>query len=354
MRNLSLAERLQFDGARTLLGALSPYASKLFPQRAKPVDGLTLHPEAQLMLALRELRGARPWSQLSVARARAQVVSEARLSAGPAVPVGPVRDLEIPGPTGPLKVRHYMPPEPVANPPLLVFFHGGGFVLGDLDSHDQPCRILCKYAGVQVLSVTYRLAPEHPFPAGLEDALAGFRWAHANAQAFGADPTRVCVGGDSAGACLATVVAQMTHRAKEPEPAAQLLLYPCVDRVNSYRSLSLFADGYFLTLADIEWCTERYVGTADVHNPLISPLLAPDLKGLAPALIVTVGFDPLRDEGEAYESALRAAGCSTRHRRVPDLFHGFINATGVSPASERATLAVAHDFREFLKTLKAS
>jgi acetyl esterase len=199
-----------------------------------------------------------------------------------------------------------------------------------------------------VLSVGYRLAPEHPFPAAPEDVFAAYRWARANAVGLGADPTRVAVAGDSAGGNLATAVALMAKAEGQPQPCAQLLFYPCVDRVEARPSLSLFARDYLLTRADIDWCTERYAGSVDLRHPLLSPLLAPDLRGLAPAFVVSVGFDPLRDEGEAYESALRVAGNTTRFLRVPDLIHGFINCTGVSPAAERATIDIAQRFRQLL------
>jgi acetyl esterase len=351
MANRSLAERLQFGGARALLSRLSPYSVRLLPERTRLVDGLALSPEIQLMLAMRPLTGGRPWHKVSVKFARAQMRAESRLSAGPKLQVGPVRTFEIPGATAPMRVRHYVPNETGVRP-LLEFFHGGGFLYGDLDTHDQPCRYLAKYAGVQVLSVEYRLAPEHPFPAGVEDAYAGYLWALENAARLGADPTQVCVGGDSAGGNLAAVVTQLARQNHKPLPALQLLLYPALDRVNPSRSVQLFSEGFFLTEKDIEYTFQTYAPGADPRDPRLAPILTPDLSGLSPAFVVTAGFDPLRDEGEAYESALRKAGNVTRFHRVPDLIHGFINMTGLSPVSEAALIGVADMTRNFLATLE--
>ena len=351
MAERSFAERLQFEAARKLLSGLSAYSVRLLPERTRLVDGLALHPEVQLMLAMRPLTGGRQWHQVSVKFARAQMRAEARLSAGPKLSVGPVRTFEIPGPTGPLRVRHYGAGEPGVRP-LLVFFHGGGFLYGDLDTHDQPCRYLAKHAGVQVLSIEYRLAPEHPFPAAVEDCYAAYIWALDPAAQLGADPTQVCVGGDSAGGNLAAVVTLLAKQDKKPLPALQLLIYPAVDRVNPWRSLDLFAEGFFLTAKDIEYTFQTYAPGADPRDPRLGPIFAPDLSGLSPALVVTAGFDPLRDEGEAYESALRKAGNATRLHRVPDLIHGFINMTGLSAASEDALIGVADMTRDFLANLK--
>jgi acetyl esterase len=350
MPSLKFAERLQAGVASSLMRSrLVGLTPKLMPKRATNVDGLTLHPELQLMLALREALGTRSWHEQSVARARAQIEAESRTAAGEPVRVGPVRNFQIPGPTGPIRVRHYAAPLSGSRP-LVVFYHGGGFVLGSLDSHDQPCRILCAQAGVDVLSVDYRLAPEHPFPAGPEDASAAYRWARENAALLGTDG-KLATCGDSAGANLATVVALMAKSAGLPVPHAQFLLYPTVNRAGAWRSMELFAQHYFLTARDIAWCTELYVGSADLRNPLISPLLAPDLSGIGPAFVVTAGFDPLRDEGEAYEKALRQAGNSTHGYRAPDMIHGFINSTGISPACEGTYRDVVSQFKTFLDSV---
>ena len=351
MAERSFAERLQFEGARSLLSRLSPYSKRVLPERTRLVDGLALSPEVQLMLAMRPFTGGKPWHAVSIQFARKQMQAESRLSSGEKIQVGPVRTFEIQGATGPMRVRHYVPNEP-GKRPLLVFFHGGGFLYGDLDTHDQPCRYLAKYAGVQVLSVEYRLAPEHPFPAAVEDSYAGYLWALEHAEALGADPRRILVGGDSAGGNLAAVVTQLAKQNQKQLPSLQLLIYPAVDRVNPYRSLELFSEGFFLSRKDIDFTFANYASGAHPRDPRLGPIFAPDLGGLSPAFVVTAGFDPLRDEGEAYESALRRAGNITRLHRVPDLIHGFINMTGLSPASEAALIGVADMTRNFLATLE--
>ena len=263
-----------------------------------------------------------------------------------------MRDLTVGGAAGPLGARLYRPLAADGDGSLLVYLHGGGFVIGDLDTHDEPCRVLCRYARMAVLSVAYRLAPEHPFPAAVDDALAAWRWARDNAATLGIDRAQISIGGDSAGANLAADVSQLTTQANEA-PAAQLLIYPSVDPVTVRRSRELFADGLFLTLRDVEAFERAYRGTRHGGAPdhRVAPLLAPDLAGLPPALIVTAGFDVLRDEGEAFAAALEMAGSVVRLRRFSTLTHGFIHMTDVSPAARRAMRGIATEFRMLLDTL---
>jgi acetyl esterase len=232
----------------------------------------------------------------------------------------------------------------------MLFFHGGGFVVGDLDTHDAPCRALCRTLDVHVLSVEYRLAPEFPFPAGIEDAQAALRYALASAAELGADPTRVVIAGDSAGGNLAAVATQQAALRGEPLPSLQLLIYPAVDSSKDWPSVDRFSEGFFLTRADIHQFRKQYFGNfRDLRDPRASPLLAPDLRGLPPAVIITAAFDPLRDEGEAYARALEAAGVRTRLYRTPGLTHGFINLGAVSNAAKQALAHVAELTREFLQ-----
>jgi acetyl esterase len=306
------------------------------------IDGLRLEPEAQLLLALRDKLGAPRWdASMSVEHGREVTRAEALVAAGVRpVPVGAVRELRVAGAEGLLAARHYAPAEPGPRP-LLVYFHGGGFVAGDLESHDEPCRMLCRHAGVHVLSVDYRLAPEHPFPAYIEDALAAFTWGAEHAAELGADPARVAVGGDSAGGNLATNVAQAL-RGGAGAPVLQLLIYPAVDASQARPSHELFNDGFFLTGELIDWYISHFLPPdADRTDPRRSPLLASDLSGLAPAIVVTNGFDPLRDEGEAYAAALAAARVPVVARRYSGLFHGFIHSGGVSPVCRAATAELA-------------
>jgi acetyl esterase len=241
-----------------------------------------------------------------------------------------------------MRARHYAP-ERGDGAPLLVFLHGGGFVFGDLDTHDAPCRVLARHGGMHVLAVEYRLAPEHPFPAAVDDARAALRWAHEHASELGADPARVGIGGDSAGANLSAAVTLLATHDGGPAPACQMLVYPAVDRTRPYPSIELFADGFFLTRASIEWFHRQYSGKPGIHDrdPRLGPLHAETLAGLPPALVVTAGFDPLRDEGEAYAAALQAAGTTTVLRRFDSLIHGFFNMVGVSPACRDAVIEIA-------------
>ncbi|HEX2213488.1 MAG TPA: alpha/beta hydrolase [Mycobacterium sp.] len=329
-----------------------PVKRLLVGGRSVTIDGNTLDTTLQLMLAGQRLTGIDGLVNADdVVTARAQLEA---LAAGfkQHIPVAAVTNFSIPGPAGDIRVRHYRPSEgPVeSQAPLLVFFHGGGQVIGSIDSHDDLCREICKRGGMHVLSVDYRLAPEHPAPAGTDDAYAAFRWAHEHAAELVADPTRVAVGGDSAGGNQATLVA-LRARAEGPSPALQLLLYPVVNYRDQTRSQTLFANGYFLTRDDIGWFRDRYLcGGIDAADPRVSPLLADDLSGLPPALMVTAGFDPLRDEGRQYVEAMRAAGVAVDHREFGSLIHGFANFFPCGGDSRTAMAEVISALRAHLST----
>jgi acetyl esterase len=312
------------------------------------IDGDTLAPEAQLLLAVLERRREPPLETLSPSDGREARRRLTAAYAGRPVPVRTVADLEIdpaPGDTIPLRARHYVPPEREQGGPhpLLVYYHGGGFLYGDLDTHDGVCRTLCRHAGAHVLAIDYRLAPEHPFPAAVDDARAAFRWAVANAVRLGADPGRIGVAGDSAGGNLAAVVSQLAARDGVTTPVLQLLIYPAVDFTTRRRSRDLFGKGFLLTDPEMNWFEDHYLGPArtQASDSRASPLLAEDLSGLAPALVVTAAFDPLRDEGEAYAQALQDAGTPVALRRFPGFIHGFVNAAGVSRTARDALVEIA-------------
>jgi acetyl esterase len=262
------------------------------------------------------------------------------------VPCDSVEDVDLPGPAGPLRARVY---RPEAEPPLptVVFIHGGGFVLGDVETHDNQCRTLANEIGAVVLSSDYRLAPEAPFPAAVDDALAITRWAAEHVGELGGDPDRVAVAGDSAGGNLAAVVAQQT-RDTGPALAAQLLIYPGTDFVTRHPSEQENGEGYFLTLDDMEWFADNYTGDADRTDPRLSPGLSEDLAGLPPAVVATAEFDPLRDQGNAYADALEAAGVPVVKRCYPGLIHGFFDLAALSPAAAAAVREVCADFRALL------
>lgn len=247
------------------------------------------------------------------------------------VQVGSVEEIEVPGDAGPLPARLYRPDVEGATP-TVVYLHGGGFVIGDLDTHDQTCRRLCPGAEVTVLSVDYRLAPEEPFPAAPLDALAATEWAAAHLDDLGGNEV-LALAGDSAGGNLAAVVAQRLGDIV----SAQLLIYPATDGVGEYASRAENAEGYFLTLKMLDWFSAHYVGEdPDLDDVSLLAPLHGDLAEVAPALVVTAEFDPLRDEGEAYAEALRTAGVHVDSVRYDGLVHGFIDMVPMSTAAADA------------------
>jgi acetyl esterase len=314
---------------------------------ARTIDGATLDPALQLILAV-----ARPADRaqdildrplLGRDRLRRDLLS----IEGKPTPVREVQSLEIGSGAGHRPGRLYLPEGQRASLPLLVYYHGGGFVGGDLDTHDEPCRMLAHHAGTAVLGVDYRLAPEHRFPAAVDDSLAAFEWAVQYAERLGCDPRRVSVGGDSAGGNLAAVVSQLAT-AKGTPPAGQLLIYPPTDRSTPRPSHELFTGGLFLSIGERNAYHEQYAGRtgADPRDPRISPLCTRNLRGLPSALVVIAHFDVLRDEGEAYAAALTAAGVPCRVQREPTLGHGFVNLTRVCRAAQDAVVRMAMVWRE--------
>ncbi|GAB2743474.1 alpha/beta hydrolase [Nocardioides pakistanensis] len=252
------------------------------------------------------------------------------------VPVGAVEDITIPGPAGDLAARVYRPAVEATGLPTVMLFHGGGWVIGDLDTHDNMARSICRDCSAVVVSVDYRLAPEAPFPAAVDDALAATRWVGDRLADFGGSST-LAVAGDSAGGNLAAVVAQQLRDAGGPAIAAQLLVYPAVDVTGEYASRLENAEGYFLDLATMAWFMNHYAADAGAHeDPRLSPLRHHDLSGLPPAVVVTAEYDPLRDEGEAYARELSAAGVKVEVRRFDGMIHGFFDMGTFSPAAQAA------------------
>jgi acetyl esterase len=302
--------------------------------------GAALSPFLQGLRHLRRLTSAGQVSAHDMRRRFRQDMLALRVG----FPVRRTEDLVIPGRAGPLAARCYWPTTSHALPVLLVYFHGGGFVMGDLDTHDDACRLLCEESGMPVLAVHYRLAPEHPFPAALEDADAAVRWALANTARF--DVEAVAIGGDSAGANLAAVTAQTLAAARVPL-YAQLLIYPGTDRNTPRASHRLFGEGYFLNHADRELFYRCYLGDRPqlAADPRVSPLLNLAPGCLPPALVVTAGFDMLRDEGDAYAAHLAQHGTRVEHLRFDHLGHGFINLAGVHRDSRIATVHLARHWQ---------
>ena len=255
-----------------------------------------------------------------------------------------VRNLEVAGADGPLKARLYKPQGATGAGPGLVYFHGGGFVIGNLDTHDDFLRRLCKASGVRVLSVDYRLAPEHPFPAAHDDALAATRWAFDHAAEIGFDPARIAVGGDSAGGNLSACMALEMRGDAGRKLAFQLLLYPATAMTLDTPSRRALATGYVLTAEVMEWFGNHYGAGTHPQATRAEPVNAKDLSGLPPALVVTAGFDPLKDEGKAYAEALNKAGVTARHIEYPTFVHDFYTLSaicpGVVPAIEETAAAL--------------
>jgi acetyl esterase len=301
------------------------------------VDGRTLDTRTQWFLQLLARSGQRPLHELGIAAARKEFdIFQSVLGGGPA-PVGEIVDRTIAGPAGRLRVRLYRPASSVARLlPTILYYHGGGWVIGSLEGYDLPCRFFCAHTGCAVVAVDYRLAPEHKFPAAVDDAVASFRWLAEHAVELGIDPARIVVAGDSAGGTLATVVSQLV-RGEPRTPCLQWLIYPATDLAAEMPSHSSCANGFLLTQDDMRWFSAQYLNDpGEVADPRVSPLKAADLSGLPPALIFTAGFDPLRDEGQAYADRLAAAGVKTIHREFDSLIHGFVGMRGALQAAARA------------------
>jgi acetyl esterase len=323
------------------LFALPTPVRRLLAGKPIRLDGQTLDLDAQLLLRMQQLSGSELHGT-NVRQARAAILAGRELVGGAAIEPVTTKDLLLPND---IPARLYRPGDLPEGSPLLLFFHGGGFVIGDIDSHDHLCRFLARNAGVRVLSVGYRLAPEDPFPAAVDDCLTAFKWAAAEATSLGADPKLIAIGGDSAGGNLAVVTA-LQAGSGNPRPVFLLLLYPTVDATVRRRSRELFGNGYFLTDTGMDWFMERYVpDPATRTDPRVSPLLAEDLSTLPPTYIATAGFDPLRDEGELFARRVAEAGVPVVLRRHEGLFHGFASMTGIGRTFKEATLEAASALR---------
>lgn len=287
---------------------------------------MPLDPQAQAFLDQMAALNAPPLNQLppEIARQGAKL----QLGIAEPEPVAKVENRTIPGPQGDIPVRIYTP-EGIGPFPVLVFFHGGGWVICDLDTHDEACRSLANGTPCIVVSVDYRLAPEHKFPAAVEDCYAATQWVASNAASLNGDPSRIAVGGDSAGGNLTAVIAQLARDRGEPSLVFQLLIYPATNFNSDTPSSRENADGYFLTRDDMIWFMNHYLNSPDDRNsPLASPALAADLSGLPPALVITAEYDPLRDEGEQYGQMLKEAGVPVTISRYNGMIHGFVTFPG--------------------------
>jgi acetyl esterase/lipase len=335
----SIADRIppswQAGAARTLYG-LPPSARRLLAGRPVTVDGLRLDSDTQLVLKLSAAQGGH-LSAPTVAEARTKLEQGSVLAGGRPDPSVATRDLTIPGPDGTVGARLYTPDGLADGSGLVVFYHGGGWVIGSIASHDSTCRFLAAEGGVRVLSVDYRLAPEHRFPAAVDDSVAAFRYAVDHAAELGADPGLVAVSGDSAGGNLAAVVCHLAAAERTTRPAFALLFYPAADASTRRPSRDTYGDGYFLTDADMNWFRDHYApDPAQYTDPRLSVLLSDHLADFPPTYLTVGGFDPLRDEVEALGAALADAGVPVVTRLHPGLIHGFASFLGLLPKAREA------------------
>ena len=307
---------------------------------------MPLDPNVQLLLQTIEQNGSGSICDVGVEQSREFIELFGTL--GGTVEVARVEDLTIPGPGGDIPARLYSPAADGVLP-VVVYFHGGGWCIGNITSHDGVCRKLATGSGLTVVSIDYRLAPEHKFPCAAEDCYAATKWVHDNAAELRVDGSRIALAGDSAGGNLTAVTSLLARDRGGPTIAFQLMVYPVIDGMMSFPSIKENGEGYLLTARDMEFFYDNYMGDADRKNPMLSPLYAPDLSGLPPALVITAEYDPLRDEGEAYADALQQAGVSARASRYDGMIHGFFGLEAVVPASaaamEEATAALTYALR---------
>ncbi|AKT50573.1 alpha/beta hydrolase [Arsenicicoccus sp. oral taxon 190] len=316
--------------------------------RPRRVDGYTLRGDVQAALRLLEVSPGSDAAELTPEQWRAEMETEAWLF-GHRPHVASVRDAAVPGPGGDIPVRVYNPRPDRPAPGVVVYFHGGGFVSGSLDTVDPVCRFLARYSGCVVVSVDYRLAPEHAFPCAVEDAVAAFRHVRDHLGDYAAPDAPVAVMGDSAGGNLAAVVCHRTVEDEAGGPDLQVLLTPVVDWSRKARSYTLFAQGYYLTEATMDWYSHHYLREPEqAGHPDASPLLARHLGGLPPAYVLVAAFDVLRDEGLAYAARLEEAGVPVTLRVDEDGTHGDINAMGLSRASRDLVIEVSEAVRDLL------
>ncbi len=333
---MSLFQKIEQQGAQALMKLPQSVLRKVAgPPRV--VDGQTLDLNLQFLIRLQELRRRPDMQTLAPADARTEYNRSLGLLDGPTIPMRTVQDISANG----VPVRVYTP-EVVQG--VFVYLHGGGGVIGSLDGYEVPCRVLANTSQCVVISADYRLAPEHIFPAGLEDSHSVYRWAVEQAERLGGTPKKVAIGGDSFGGSLSALVAQQTREMDLPNPVAQTLFYPACDFTRTGGSRDTFAKGYLLDKELIAWFRDLTFKDT-VSCSAASPLLTPRFDDIGPTLIITAGFDPLRDEAQDYAEKLGAAGTKVEYVCEPSLTHGFISMGGVVPAAQAALVRAA----EFVK-----
>jgi acetyl esterase len=304
----------------------------------KDQQAMALDPVMKMILDQMAAQPGPKMHELSAPEARAMFTGLMEVAGPKDVPIGKIVNLTCPGPAGEIPLRVYTPVAPAADAlPTLVYYHGGGFVIGDLDTHDGLCRLLANEASVRVIAVDYRLAPEHKFPAAVEDAFAALTYIETHVAELGVDANRLAVGGDSAGGALAAIVAQMAKEVGDPKIAFQLLLFPVTQIGATTASLEKFAEGYFLERAGLDWFFANYLPPgADKSDPKVSPMAASSLAGLPPAYLMTAECDPLHDEGVTYAAKLREAGVDVVVADHAGLVHDFIYLQAMLPQAAQA------------------
>jgi len=312
------------------------------------MGGRTMDPKAQIVGEfVKSIRVPGYYPPLPELRQQLRVMVS--LMDEPAPTLARIEDIRIPGPAGEIPARVYSSSAAKTPQPAVVYFHGGGWVQGDLETHHGLCARLAQHAGVLVVAVDYRLAPEHKFPAAVDDCLAAYRWARAKGRDVGADSARVAVAGDSAGGNLSAAVSQLAGAEGSPVPTCQVLIYPAVDFSLETASHREMVEGHVIPRERVVWYMEQYLRSdADKNDLRASPLRAASLKGQPPAMIVTGGFDPLRDEGRAYADRLREAGVDVVYREYPGQIHAFVSLTKAIPQGMAATLEIAEYLRRRL------
>jgi acetyl esterase len=308
---------------------------------------MPVHPEAQQLLAALDAAGLPPFEHMSVPQAREAAKGFIDLQGEPEQIA--VEDRKIPGPAGDVPVRVYTPAGDGLKP-VIVYFHGGGWVIGDLDVCDNPVRRIANRTGAVVVSVDYRLAPEHVYPAAFDDSYAATAWVAEHAAELGGDPERIATCGDSAGANLAAAVAIAARDRHGPRLAAQLLIYPVTDFDFTTESYKQNGEGYLLTKGSMQWFWAHYLGAQELGKDAFAcPARADNLVGLPPAFVATAEFDPLRDEGEAYAANLRTAGVDVTAKRYDGMLHGFAWTLGATPSGAVLIDDLATAFRAALE-----
>jgi acetyl esterase len=346
----SLFQSFQNAVVVALVGLPDPLVSLLAGSRAVR-DGQVLDAQLQLLLRLMAAAGLPRVETLAPAEARAFFRESAGLLGGAPIDVARVLDESAPREGGgAVPLRVVVPASGRAPHPVLVYYHGGGWTVGDLDTHDGVARRLAASSHCIVVSVDYRLGPEHRFPAAADDAVAAFAWVADNAARFGGDASRLAVGGDSAGGNLAAVVCQQALASAGRVPDFQLLVYPVTDLAEEAESYQTFAEGFYLTRPLMRWFRDNYLARReDGVDPRASPLRAASLAGLPPAYVATAGYDPLRDEGGAYARRLAEAGVAVEYRNHESLIHGYFSMAGVVRGAARAFDEAADALRRGLK-----